>query len=281
MTLELIPETTYDYQLLDSGNGKRYERFGTQYLVRPDASCIWKAAQKSWHTVDAEFTDQWHSTKKHQWEIALGTHNGSPLRMELSLGNSKNIGFFPEMLAHWPWLANCLKHQAAQPPQILNLFAHTGSTTLFLASQGAQVTHVDASRPAINRARHNQEISGLAQAPIRWIVDDCLTFMHREVNRHKTYQGIIMDPPAFGRDHKKNFFLFEQQIHELLAVSATLLAPENSFFILNGYALGNSAHHLYNCVIQHLEGEIEKGELLLLDRTKRVLPCSLFVRVKK
>ena len=278
---QLIVKQPYDYELLDCGNGNRFERFGQRYLIRPDTSCLWRPTVDHWHPIDAEFNEKWQSQNKNDWIISLGKHNNYDLKMTLGFGTSKNIGWFPEMEAHWPWLKEAIQINKKSTPRILNLFGHTGSTTLYLAAHGAAVTHVDASRPAINRAVKNQALSGLDQAPIRWIIDDCLTFMQRELKRHKQYEGIIMDPPAFGRDQKKNIFLFKEQIHALLKLSRELLIPEGGFFILNGYALGTSSQHLYNCVVQELFGDTEHGELVLQDRFGKLLPCSLFVRITR
>ncbi len=279
------PNNTFDYKLIDSGNGKRYEQFGPYHLIRPDASCLWPADQLSWNLVDAEFTHAWHFTNKKmptEWRISLGQHHGYNIFCEVFCTRNKNIGLFPEMIGHWPWLneqitAFIAQHQRA--PRILNLFGHTGSTTLFMAACGAIVTHVDASKPAVKRAKVNQHLSDLDNAPIRWIVDDCIRFVEREIRREKMYDGIIMDPPAFGRDHKKRQFSFSEDINNLLERCSMILSKDYALFILNGYALGNSAQHLYNTVTHHINYPAHMGELHLVDLQSKHLPCSLFVRL--
>lgn len=286
MITTLIPTTTYDYQLIDCGNGQRLEQYGSYRIIRPDSSCLWAPrAPELWKkNIDAHFDQRWHlkNGTPTSWTISLGKHNGYHLQAAISLSSSKNIGIFPDVLAQWPWLEEkvlLFRRTYKRPPKILSLFAYTGITSLFLAAHGAEVTHVDSSQPALTLARQNLIQSGLDAAAIRWIKDDCFSFMKREIKRNVLYDGIIMDPPAFGRDHKQRPFLFKEHIAPLLQASTELLSDTASFFLINGYAMGNSAQHLYNVVAPYFpDNNIERGELHLRDQQQTALPCSLYAR---
>ena len=201
------------------------------------------------------------------------------IKMQLRATISKNLGIFPEQSAHWLWFSKLIA-SAKKQPNVLNLFAYTGAATLCAAAAGAKVCHVDAAQSAVTWANKNQELSGLQEAPIRWIVDDCTKFVMREVKRGVKYDGIIMDPPAFGRDQKGKVFEFEKQVCNLLELCKQLLSSEPLFFIFNGYSMGYSATVLKNLMHDYFKVQkIEFGELQIAEiGQERNLPCSLYAR---
>ena len=287
----LTPPPFSDYDLLDSGNGYRLERFGANIIARPDNNCIWKQLEPTqWEQANAFFKKKadgkmaWEKDAfKEEWFFKIPSFSKSTrnsLVCSLRLAPSvKNIGIFPENVAHWPWMASRLA-SSRKKANVLNLFGYTGLNTLFMANLGAQVCHVDASKPSVEWAKRNQELSKLHNAQIRWIVDDCTKFMHREVKRGMVYDGIIMDPPAFGRDTKGNVFEFEKRIGDLLELCKKALSSRPLFFVFNGYSMGYSSTVLANLLYDYFpEQQIEHGELHLREvNEQRTMPCSLFAR---
>lgn len=286
----LTPPQIADYDLLDSGEGFRLERFGANIIARPDSNCVWKRLEPAqWEQANATLQKltngkiTWEKEMfKNEWFIKIppfnkAARNSIVASLRLSSA-SKNIGIFPENIAHWPWLAQRImkKHK----PNVLNLFGYTGLSSLFMANLGAQVCHVDASKPAVEWAKRNQEFSKMSNAQIRWIVDDCTKFMNREAKRGAVYDGIILDPPAFGRDTKGKIFEFEKRIADLLELCKKVIAPRPLFFVFNGYSMGYSATVLANLLNDYFpEAPIEFGELHLQEvNEQRTLPCSLFAR---
>ncbi|MBS1987523.1 class I SAM-dependent methyltransferase [Candidatus Dependentiae bacterium] len=287
----LTPPPFNEYELLDSGNGYRLERFGANIVARPDASCVWKQAQpeNQWEQANAYFKklpdgkSMWQKSMfKEEWFFKIPPFSKTAkhsIVASLRLAPSvKNIGIFPENVAHWPWIAHRLSKR--KNANVLNLFGYTGLTTLFMANLGASVCHVDASKPSVEWAKRNQDLSKMNDAAIRWIVDDCTKFVHREVKRGMKYDAIIMDPPAFGRDNKGNVFEFEKRIGDLLELCKKALSPRPLFFVFNGYSMGYSSTVLANLLNDHFpEQQIEHGELHLREvNDERSLPCSIFAR---
>ncbi len=280
----------HDYTLLDSGNGHRLEQFGTRRIIRSDATCIWQPNDKSlWARVDLTCTKnpqgggyRWREQDKisssDAWTYTYNHPALRPLTFALrSNEHSKNVGIFPEQAAHWDWLGTQLS-EATTTPNILNLFAYTGGATLVAAAAGAQVCHVDAAKSMVTWAKQNAEANGLAEAPIRWIAEDCLAFMNREIKRGKKYDGIIMDPPAFGRDPQGNVFNFETAIDPLLEAAEKLLTP-NGFLLLNAYSIPFYAMHIANVVRNRFPlKSIISGELHLRNKEGYDLPCNVFVK---
>jgi 23S rRNA (cytosine1962-C5)-methyltransferase len=201
------------------------------------------------------------------------------LRFELQLTPFKHTGVFPEQAANWDWFTNLIK-DAKRQPSVLNLFGYTGAATLAATAAGAKVCHVDASKPAVSWANHNQKISGLSDKPVRWILDDCLKFVKREQARGATYDAVIMDPPAFGRDPQGRVFRFEEDVPRLLQLCRKIITDRPLFFLINGYAMGYSATVLRNMLAEILPiDQIECGELQLREQHgQRCLPCSVFAR---
>jgi 23S rRNA (cytosine1962-C5)-methyltransferase len=302
------------YRLIDSGNGQRCEQFGSNIIVRPDSTCLWQPQQapSEWQRaaavyrkVDAvqpdkkqqkapfgkqpkttEPTAKWfvNSRFKEPWVFSYHLPQGNIQRKrsiscQLKLSPSKNVGIFPEQMANWSWMVERID-SVKSSPNVLNLFGYSGAATLCAAAAGAQVCHVDASSAAVTGARQNQILSHLGDAPIRWIIDDCTTFVKREIKRGVLYDAIIMDPPAFGRDPKGKPFAFEKHVCDLLELTTKVLRPDPLFFIFNGYALGQSAMVLKNLLTDFFPDQnIECGELhLQQEGSNRQLPCSLFAR---
>lgn len=276
----LIPTHLTDYEMLASGNGTRIERFGNNIVSRPDAACAWQMSSKKQaisarcasgergHFVwqfEQKFNQDWHLNYEDRFSL------------DLRVTTSKNVGVFPEQASQWKWLIEKIEGQQKQL-SVLNLFAYTGGATLAAASAGAQVCHVDASSSVVAWARRNAARSELEDAPIRWIVEDCVTFVEREVKRGKKYDIIVMDPPAFGHTPKGAITTFDGTVARLLA-GVKQLAPEPTAFIFNGYAMGYSALVLRNMLMQtYPDRTIECGELALQDTAGMIIPCSIFAR---
>jgi 23S rRNA (cytosine1962-C5)-methyltransferase len=283
------------YSLIDSGKGKRLERFGENYIVRPDSTCIWNTQEsaETWKSAAAVYVKKdgtkvhWalKGTMKEPWHFVVSLPNISKeknykITCELRLPSSKNVGIFPEQMSNWFWMSEVLRKSTNRRPKVLNLFGYTGAATLVAALHGADVCHVDASQTSVSWAKKNQLLSGLEKAPIRWIVDDCLAFMKREIRRGVKYDGIIMDPPAYGRDPKGNPFSFETQIQPLLKAAKALLSEKPLFFVLNGYAIGYPADVIGNLVRENFPNEdVECGELQIMQEdNSRIVSCSIYAR---
>lgn len=273
--------------LLDSGNGCKLERFGPYRLVRPEAEAMWQASLPAgeWQQIDGRFVatpeengGHWESSKRlpESWLIRY-----KHLRMRVQTTASRHVGLFPEQAAHWDWIHSQVK-RSAQPVQVLNLFGYTGLATLAAATAGASVTHIDASRKAVAWARENQELSGLAGKPIRWIVDDALKFVQRESRRGVHYEGIILDPPKFGRGPKGEVWEFYKLISELLHSCERILSPHPLFVVITAYAVKASALTLYYAMeelMSEWKGRVEAGEIALEEQSaRRLLSTAIFAR---
>jgi len=284
-----ITQKESSYELLDSGEGMKLERFGAYTLARPDPEALWpkRLGNDAWTLADAAYartgaSGAWKTKKefpKH-WNIEYGG-----LTFELRPTSFKHVGLFPEQKSHWLWLAAKIKDQGAKnkpPVRVLNLFAYTGGATLAAALAGAEVTHVDSSKVAIAWARKNAELSGLASAPIRWIEDDVLKFLAREIKRGSTYDVVIMDPPAFGHGTGGALWKIERDFYELFARVEKVLSKDPIAVIVNGYTAGYSPITLENNVKRLEEsfgGIIETGELALAEaKGGRLLPAGVFSR---
>ncbi len=275
------------YELIDSGDGLKLEKFGDVILIRPDNQCVWiRKYPDVWKTAHATVYKRddgsWHWEKHKKFPeswIFTFSHNSVAITTILRLAQTKNIGVFPEQYDNWCWMIDCIKNSCT-PPKILNLFGYTGVATLCAAAAGARVCHVDASQAAVTWARKNQEMSGLEHTSIRWIVDDCATFVRREIKRGVCYDGIIFDPPAFGRDPKGKIFSFQKNIYELLVLCKNILKKEPLFIIFNGYSMGYSATVLYNLLHDFFPNyAIQYGELILPHaKDPRLLTCSIYAR---
>lgn len=281
MGLTILSPDWDDYQLLDSGHGKKLERFGEHRLVREDPKAWWRPATgpEQWGKVAATFdaSGQW---KAHRGDVPRSwLLRYEAIQIEARLTDmSKHVGVFPEQAPHWEWITERLRTRSGA--RVLNLFGYTGMASLVAAAAGGQVTHVDASKPALAWARRNQECSDFGQKPIRWLLDDAFKFVEREGRRKKTYDLILLDPPSFGRGPKGEIWKVEQQIVDFLQNLKQLLSDEPLGLILTMYNLEASAIMLENLLRDVLPpGEVEAGELVLTPKygTCR-LPLSLFAR---
>ena len=236
-----IAENWKDYELLDCGDGEKLERWGRQILVRPDPQAIWEAPRRSsaWQNPDARYLrsntggGHWERRKlPEQWTVQYGelTFNVKPM-------NFKHTGLFPEQAVNWDFVMEKIR-RAGRPIQVLNLFAYTGGATVACAAAGASVCHVDAAKGMVAWAKENARSSGLADAPIRWIVDDCAKFVEREIRRGRRYDAIIMDPPSYGRGPSGEVWKLEQNLYPFVKLCAGVLSDDPLFVILNSYTTG-------------------------------------------
>ncbi len=295
----LIEETSADYELLDSGEGEKLERFGKVVLSRPDPQALWKKrlSDSEWKKADGRFTrdeskSDWSLKKNAQerWVIELGS-----LKFWIKPTAFKHVGIFPEQVGNWKWLQSCVTPAKAgvqdlKDIEVLNLFGYTGGATFACAQAGAKVVHVDGSKVAIAWARENAELSGLKDKPVRWILDDARDFVRRESKRGRKYHGIIMDPPAFGHGPEGQLWKIEEDFLPLVEDCLKILADQPLFFLINGYSAGYSAVAYENILlplVKKFGGTIEKGELVIREspcgsnggnEPQRLLPCGIFAR---
>ena len=275
-------ENWKDYELLDASDVERLERWGDLILIRPDPQIIWKGAGKHplWKRADGIYRRSstgggaWVKNQlPESWTIRYGE-----LGFLLRPMGFKHTGLFPEQAANWDWFSSLIRKEE-RPIRVLNLFAYTGGATLAAAAAGASVVHVDASKGIVAQAKENAALSGLGGAPIRYIVDDCKKFVEREIRRGHTYEGIIMDPPSYGRGPNGEIWKLEDSIDELLELTSKLLSDKPLFFLLNSYTTGLSAmtmHYLVDLKIgRRFGGVTESGELgLRVSSTGGFLPCG-------
>lgn len=274
-----------DYELLDSGLGRRLERFGKFILDRPDPQALWQPAlsENAWQKADAVFDEQ---AGRGRWVNRTGVPekwllNLEGVRLFAKLSPFKHVGVFPEQVAQWKWIGEKIAGvRRAESVKVLNLFAYTGVATLVAAKAGAMVTHVDASKPTIGWARENQEASGLGDKPIRWILDDCLKFCEREVKRGVKYDAVIMDPPVYGHGPDGRAWDFNRDFPKLMGVVAKILSPNPLFILVNAYAVSASSIMLGNVLTDlKLGGKVEFGELALKEKSReRLLSTGIFGR---
>jgi len=268
--------------LLDSGRGRKLEDFSGYILDRPEPKAAWarSLAPSFWERADARYHPEhgWVTKKAppHPW-----LYNHGRLSFLLKLSPYKHTGIFPEQTANWLWLEDILR-EMGPGQRVLNLFAYTGAATLVAARAGAMVCHVDASRPAINWAKENQRYSSLEDRPIRWIRDDCVKFVAREVKRKAQYQGIIMDPPDFGRGPGGGIFKLKKELPRLLDNCRRLLSPGPNFLLINCYNTSLGPEELYRMAAALMPWqEIQYGPLHLRQHlSPRTLPCGIYVRCR-
>ena len=277
-----------DYELIDSGNGQRLERFGKYTLVRPDPQAIWKPKKDNsiWEKADAVYESfgnkgKWVNKNKvpEKWLISY-----KDLSFFCKLTPFKHTGVFPEQSLQWDFMAEILRQVQGKGQQasVLNLFGYTGVSSLVCAANGARVTHLDASHPAIGWARENQAASELTQKPIRWILDDALKFTQREVKRNVKYDAIIMDPPIYGHGPEGERWDFNQSFPQLIEICRNILSDNPLFIIVNAYAISSSSIMLENVLKDYLSGfggTFEHGELALQEKDgDRLLSTGIYGR---
>jgi 23S rRNA (cytosine1962-C5)-methyltransferase len=290
----LIPDWA-EYELIDSGEGRKLERFGEYVLVRPEPQAKWtgKLGAKRWDAADAEFVKgrvgrggEWKFRKDipGRWEIKR-----RDLRFWVQAAPSGHVGVFPDQACHWDWIAEVTKRAAGQV-KALCLFGHTGLATLAAAAAGAKVTHIDASRQAIESARENQSLSGLKERPIRWIAEDALTFVRREARRGNRYNAMMIDPPRFGRGPDGEMWRLDESFAELLEACGKLLDGPAVFVLLNVYTTvvtqgrtEDDAQRLragLQTMLKRFRATVSSGELALQDGAQRQISTSVFARAE-
>ena len=277
-----------DYELLDCSDGEKLERWGKYTLVRPDPQVIWKGEKKhnGWKKPDASYRRSrkgggaWNENRlPEEWTIE---YKSLDLKFKIKPTGFKHTGLFPEQAANWEWFTPIIKN-AGRPVKVLNLFAYTGGATVAAAKAGASVVHVDASKGMVAWAKENAALSGLADHPIRYIVDDCKKFVEREIRRGNFYDGIIMDPPSYGRGPNGEVWKLEESIDDLVKLTAKVLAPDALFFLLNSYTTGLSASTMGYVVDLALagthKGKTHSDEIgLPVTQTGGGLPCGAATR---
>lgn len=277
-----IADQWKDYEVIDTCLGEKCERWGDYILVRPDPQVIWDTGHThpSWKQKNGHYHrsskggGEWefHNLPK-EWTIGY-----KDLTFRLKPFSFKHTGLFPEQAVNWDWCSKKIK-EADRPVRILNLFAYTGGATLSAARAGAHVTHVDASKGMVGWAKENAAASGLSDAPVRWLVDDCVKFVEREIRRGNTYDGIIMDPPSYGRGPKGEIWKIEESIYPFMKLAASLLTKDSLFFLINSYTTGLQpavlSYMLHTAVADRFGGRVEAGEIgLPVTSTGLILPCG-------
>lgn len=271
-----------DYEVLDTSGGEKLERWGKYLLVRPDPQVIWNTPHE--HPGWKKKNGHYHRSSKGggEWEFINLPDEWSisykDLTFHLKPFSFKHTGLFPEQAVNWDWFSNLIAH-AGRPVKVLNLFAYTGGATVSAAKAGAQVTHVDASKGMVSWAKENAAASGLADAPIRWLVDDCTKFVEREIRRGNHYDGIIMDPPSYGRGPKGEIWKIEENIFPFVELTAKLLSDKPLFFLINSYTTGLQpavlSYMLNLTVKKKFGGKVSAEEIgLPVSDTGLVLPCG-------
>ena len=276
-----LADSWKDYEVIDCSKGEKLERWGDYILVRPDPQVIWDTPrkEKGWHKMNAHY----HRSKKgggeweffdlpQQWSIHYRN-----LTFQLKPFSFKHTGLFPEQAANSDWFSELIK-KAGRPVKVLNLFAYTGGATIAAAAAGASVTHVDASKGMVTWAKENAASSGLTDAPIRWIVDDCVKFVEREIRRGNHYDAIIMDPPSYGRGPKGEIWKIEESIHPLVKLCAQLLVDRPLFFLINSYTTGLQPavlSYLIGTELKRFSGKVTADEIgLPVSSNGLTLPCG-------
>ena len=277
-----IAENWKDYEVLDTSDGEKLERWGDYLLVRPDPQVIWNTPKSlpGWKNPNGHY----HRSQKGggEWEFLNLPKEWSihyhELTFHLKPFSFKHTGLFPEQATNWDWFSSLIK-KADRPLRVLNLFAYTGGATLAAARAGANVTHVDASKGMVSWAKENAVSSGLGEAPIRWLVDDCVKFVEREIRRGNTYDGIIMDPPSYGRGPKGEIWKIEDSIYPFIELTAKLLSPDAVFFLINSYTTGLQpavlSYMIHTAVVPTHGGSVQAEEIgLPVTSNGLVLPCG-------
>ena len=274
-----------DYEVIDTSGGEKLERWGDYILVRPDPQVIWDTPRtdRRWKQKNGHY----HRSSKGggEWEFFQLPEEWSIRYRELTFRlkpfSFKHTGLFPEQAANWDWFSSIIKERkkAGQPVKVLNLFAYTGGATLAAAKAGAAVTHVDASKGMVSWAKENAAASGLSDAPIRWLVDDCVKFVEREIRRGNTYDAIIMDPPSYGRGPKGEIWKIEESIFPFLRLTAQILSKDACFFLINSYTTGLQpavlSYMLQTVITPQFGGHVEAGEIgLPVSSNSLILPCG-------
>ena len=281
-----------DYEVIDTSCGEKLERWGKYILVRPDPQVIWNTekTEPGWRKMNGHYH---RSTKgggeweffhlPQEWSIQYEGANKLHLTFNLKPFSFKHTGLFPEQAVNWDWFSSIIKEALQNDPtreiKVLNLFAYTGGATLSAAAAGAHVTHVDASKGMVNWAKENAASSGLSDAPIRWLVDDCVKFVEREIRRGNTYDAIIMDPPSYGRGPKGEIWKIEDSIFPFIELTTKILAEKPLFFLINSYTTGLQpavlTYMMETTIVSQFGGRVSSSEIgLPVSSNGLVLPCG-------
>lgn len=276
-----------DYEVLDTSNGEKLERWGDYFLVRPDPQVLWDTPKKlrQWKKPNGHY----HRSHKGggQWEFfdlpKTWDIQYKELKFHLQPFSFKHTGLFPEQAVNWDWFSDKIR-KANRPVKVLNLFAYTGGATLAAAAAGASVTHVDASKGMVNWAKENAQLSGLREKPIRWLVDDCVKFVEREIRRGNHYDGIIMDPPSYGRGPKGEIWKIEEKIYPFIELCTKILSDDPLFFLVNSYTTGLQpavlTYMLETQVAAKFGGKVVSDEIgLPVSSNGLVLPCLSLIHI--
>jgi 23S rRNA (cytosine1962-C5)-methyltransferase len=292
----LYPSSWKDYELIDSGDFEKLERFGKYILIRPEPQAIWKKIldESEWKQMahakfvreqkdKFRFTDDvkggWskNPAMPDSWEVDYA-YNDLQLKLRLALTGFGHVGIFPEQGSNWNFIYDTVRSWNVTQPKVLNLFAYTGAASVVARSAGAQVIHCDASRPGLNWANQNMQMNNLSD--IRWVYEDAFKFVRREVKRGSKYNGILMDPPPYGRGPDGEKWTLQEQLDELMQMSSELLEKKNYFFILSTYAVGLSAVVGLNVAKSYFNMQnLEFGEFYLKSKQQRDLPMGTFLRL--
>ena len=282
-----IADNWKEYEILDTSGGEKLERWGKYILIRPDPQVIWQTPKKDpawkrfngWYHRSSKGGGNWEFRELPEvWSVSYGQ-----LTFGLKPFHFKHTGLFPEQAVNWDWCSERIRREIKSRPEnspfrVLNLFAYTGGATLAAAAAGAHVTHVDASKGMVSWARENAALSGLENAPIRWLVDDCMKFVEREMRRGNTYDAVIMDPPSYGRGPKGELWKMEDNIYGFLQRAAQLLSGNASFFLINSYTTGLAPSvltYMLRTVLRERGGHTEASEIGLPVRDAGlILPCG-------
>jgi len=277
-----LADSWKDYEVLDTGDGEKLERWGKVLLRRPDPQTIWpKADEALWQGADARY----HRSERGggEWEFMTRlperwTVGFRELTFYVRPTGFKHTGLFPEQAANWIWMGDLIRRSGRKDVKVLNLFGYTGGATLACAAAGAHVTHVDAAKGMVLWAKENRELSGIPETSCRWIVEDAMRFIQREIRRGNHYDGILMDPPSYGRGPAGEVWKLENELYNLIETSSRLLSGDPLFFLINSYTTGFQASVLSNmldrCVIRRFGGRADCEELCLPVTAGGVLPCG-------
>lgn len=282
-----IADDWKDYEVIDCSGGEKLERWGDYFLVRPDPQVIWNTPKtdKRWKQKNGHY----HRSAKGggEWEFfdlpAEWSIRYRELTFRLKPFSFKHTGLFPEQAMNWDWFSSIIKNAKSENPdrpfKVLNLFAYTGGATLAAASAGAAVTHVDASKGMVTWAKENAAASNLSEAPIRWLVDDCVKFVEREIRRGNTYDAVIMDPPSYGRGPKGEIWKIEESIFPFLELTARILSKDALFFLINSYTTGLQpavlSYMLHTVIVPVFGGSVQADEIgLPVSSNGLILPCG-------
>lgn len=284
----LSPVNFPDYELIDSGEFEKLERFGKYITIRPEPQAVWGKGlpEKEWSKLahvrfvaKSSSSGTWQKLKEmpDRWHVSYLLPEGKSIKFRLALTSFKHVGIFPEQAVNWDYIYNRTRQLNTSQPKILNLFAYTGGASLAARAAGADVTHLDSVKQVVTWAKENMDLSGLDN--IRWIIEDAMLFVKREVKRGKKYNGIILDPPAYGHGANGEKWKLEDQIREMTQLVTSLLEPDDHFLLMNTYSLGFSSLILENLLQEtSLNGQFETGEIFLPSSTSQKLPLGVWAR---